>query len=57
MAKHEVLSPLEHDGTRYEEGAMVNLPEDCAAALVAAGVLRVLEAVAAEGRKARSGEG
>lgn len=55
--KYEVLSPVEHNGTPYEEGSQVSMTEDCAAALVAAGVLRVLEAAAGDGRKTRSGEG
>ena len=42
-----VLSPLDHDGTRYEEGQSVSLPEDAAAALMAVGVVR------AEARKAK----
>lgn len=56
MAKHEVLSPVEHDGVRYEEGAMVALPAEVAEVLAAAGVLRLSEAAGNEGRKPRAGE-
>lgn len=57
MAKHEVLSPVEHDGALYGEGSMITLSDDDASALLAAGVLKVVEAVASEVKKARSGEG
>ena len=57
MAKHEVLSPVEHDGALYGEGSMITLSDDAASALLAAGVLKVVEAVASEVKKARSGEG
>ncbi len=54
--KYHVLSPVEHDGARYEEGSQVAMAEDSAAALLAAGVLQAMEAVASEARKSR-GEG
>ena len=54
---HKVLSPVEHDGTRYEEGAMISLPEDAAAALLVAGVLEMVETVASDAKKSRGGDG
>jgi hypothetical protein len=41
MAKqtYEVLSPLLHDGKRYEPGKTISLEEDAAAGLVANGTL------------------
>ncbi len=45
MAKHyTILSPVEHDGTRYEVGQSLALPEEAAAALLAAGVVEQAEA-------------
>lgn len=45
MAKHVVIQgPVEHDGTVYQEGQELNLPEDQAAPLLLLGVLEVLAA-------------
>jgi len=41
---YTVLSPVDHDGTRYEPGESVDLPEDAAAALLAVGVVEQAEA-------------
>lgn len=38
--KFAVLSPLEHDGTRYDAGAVVDLEDSHSAALLAAGTIR-----------------
>ena len=44
MARYVVaLGPVNHDGTDYEEGAGLSLPEDAAAALVAVGVIQQVE--------------
>lgn len=56
MTKHVVIQgPVDHDGARYEEGAEISLPEDAAAALVAVGVLQVIEE-AAKARKPAAGD-
>lgn len=57
MAKHEVVSPVDHDGARYEEGAMIDLPEDAAAALLAVGVIKSIGSIAPDSKKPRTGEG
>ena len=41
---YTVLSPVDHDGTRYEEGQSAALPEDAAVALLAVGVVEQAEA-------------
>lgn len=41
---YTVLSPVDHDGTRYEKGQSVALPEDAAVALLAVGVVEQAEA-------------
>jgi hypothetical protein len=41
---YTVLSPVDHDWMRYEEGQSVALPEDAAAALLAVGVIEQAEA-------------
>ena len=41
---YTVLSPVDHDGARYEEGQSVALPEEAAAALLAVGVVEQAEA-------------
>ena len=41
---YTVLSPVDHDGTRYEEGQSVALSEEAAAALLAVGVVEQAEA-------------
>ena len=50
--KFRVLSPLLHDGKRYEIGAAVDLSPDQAEALVAGGTVKAAEpAVPAEAPK------
>ena len=52
MAKYVVTTgPVNHDGTVYEEGSELSLPEGTAAALVAVGVVQEVEAPS-KGRKA-----
>jgi hypothetical protein len=51
MACHVVLmGPVDHDGTRYEEGAELPLSIDAAAALVAVGVAREVQSAAKEAK-------
>jgi hypothetical protein len=57
MAVHyTVISPLEHDGQRYEVGQEVSLLEAVGAALVQAGVLEQGAPPAAETRKAKAAD-
>jgi phage gp36-like protein len=58
MALHyTVLSPVEHDGKRYEVGQTIALLEDVAAALVAIGVIEQGAAPAADVRKPKASPG
>jgi hypothetical protein len=46
MARHVVvLGPVDHDGTRYQDGDEVTLPPEAAAVLVALGVVELAVAV------------
>lgn len=51
MSKFVVtIGPVDHDGARYEDGDLILVADDAAAALVAAGVI---EAVKAAGKDSR----
>lgn len=41
---YECVSPIEHDGVRIEVGSVVEMPDEVAAPLVAAGALRAPQA-------------
>jgi hypothetical protein len=58
MARHyTVLSPVEHDGERYEVGQSIALLEDAVAALVAIGAIEQDAAPAAGVRKSKASPG
>jgi hypothetical protein len=58
MARHyTVLSPVEHDGERYEVGQAIALLEDAAAALVAIGAIEQGTAPVADVRKPKASPG
>lgn len=39
MSTYTILSPVQHDGTRYEIGGTIELPEDAASLLLTAGAI------------------
>lgn len=39
MGRYFVLSPVEHDGVRYEEGSIIELDEDASSQLLESGAL------------------
>lgn len=53
MARHIVIGgPVDHDGRLYQDGEMVDLSAEAAAALVAAAVVAEVKEPPAVGRKA-----